>query len=90
VIIFELACEDDGFYVPCGYWTRGHHSKQKFAIECNKDFDLAAQEKPVHTSAVVHGWAIVEPPNAPEKDEPYSFDECSEFRDGAIAVTLLL
>lgn len=50
--------EDDEFGSVCGYYCYGHVDKQQFAIECNKEFDLSAQEKPVYTSAVEHGYLI--------------------------------
>ena len=41
---------------PCAFYAEGRIDKKEFAIRCNKEFDLAEFETPVHVENVYYMW----------------------------------
>ena len=66
-----------------GYLADGHHDQRQFAIQCNKEFDLAPTGCPVHMRDVEHIYYIKKPVD----DQTWEMVEVSPQTEGAIAAT---
>jgi hypothetical protein len=75
-----------------GYWCEGHVDPQQFAIACNQEFDLAANETPMYSTEPKHGYFIkqYEVDGEPLECGRHLFVRCKAETPGAIAATFVM
>ena len=92
--IHELR-EYDGesqFGDPAGFWCEGHVDIKKFAIACNKRFELADYGDPVHVAEVKQGYirkTKEDDEGCAMPNESYLLEQTSSTHPDAIAATFI-